>query len=547
VGSNSSFSSGELPPPAAEKAKLPKLDASLAVWLILFVFGGGLLALYYAGIGYFPEVTWQDALTYMALMTIIGGSLLVAYSFLLFVPGVIWSEFLIHDKQLYEVLMMGAREWEPCVVSVTKRILFPFAVFMAFCHFLLYLVDENGKPRGLVAFGAAASLIAVSGLLGRDFLQGLKAAAEKKAVVGKPQPADVLADTPGLKWHRVLVGVSHAFLLGAFIVKASGCTEPDRGILWLAALLPLASLASPLIDPWIERLHSKPSKSAPAQPNSPPDGPPKAAVPDRPAGAEWCPPTIGRTTTTSLADVAASVCSAIPRIPTSRPAPPQPDDKWSLICRAVLAFGSAALLSLTALWFFYRIYRGPSWGGSNESDLLSLLVLCTLVVIVANLVVSVLYHKAPQAALLSSFLAALLLLGAGQLLPPASMSLPAKIMARFGFGAQSATLVLTEKGARILCEQGISVRSEKRRPPEDGTDGSGQANDFCAQKVKSGAQGKATQDTKKDDEDKPLGRAADVTILSRLGSEYLLRFENRIITLPKGEVTSWSVAPPTDY
>lgn len=101
-------------------AKIPKLDASLTLWLILFVFGGGLLALYYAGIGYFPMVSWQDALTLMALMTIIGGSLLVAYSFLLFVPGAIWSEFLIFDEQLHKVLMMGAREWEPCVWSVTK-------------------------------------------------------------------------------------------------------------------------------------------------------------------------------------------------------------------------------------------------------------------------------------------------------------------------------------------------------------------------------------------------------------------------------------------
>ncbi len=481
VGSNSSFSSGELPPPAAKKAKLPKLDASLAVWLILFVFGGGLLALYYAGIGYFPEVTWQDALTYMALMTIIGGSLLLAYSFLLFVPGVIWSEFLICDKQLHEVLMMGAREWEPCVVSVTKRILFPFAVFMAFCHCLLYLVDENAF---LVASGAAASLIAVSGLLGRDFLQGLKAAAKKKPDVGKPQPAAVIADTPELRWHRVLVGVSHAFLLAVFLVKVSGRSQFDKGILWLATLLPLASLASPFIGHRSKRRCSRSSKSA------------------------------------SL-----------------------PDDQWSLICRAVLAFGCAALLSLTALWFFYRIY-GPSWGESNKSDLLSLLVLCTLVVIVANLVVSVLFHKAPQAALLSSFLAALLLLGAGQLLPPARMRLPAKIMTHFGFGAQSATLVLTEKGTRILCEQGISVRSEKRRPPEDGTGGSGQANDFCSQKVKSGAQGTPPDTNKKDDEDRPLGRVEGVTILSRLGSEYLLGFENRIITLPKGEVTSWSVAPP---
>ena len=115
-------------PTADQKPEIPKLDASVALWLVLFVFGGGLLALYYAGIGYFPEVTWQDALTYMALMTIIGGSLLMAFSFLLYVPGAIWSEFLIFDEQLHQVLMMGARAWEPCVLSVTKRILFPFRI-----------------------------------------------------------------------------------------------------------------------------------------------------------------------------------------------------------------------------------------------------------------------------------------------------------------------------------------------------------------------------------------------------------------------------------
>src|ERR1700710_2957120 len=98
--------SSEAPQESANASQIPKLDASVALWLMLFVFGGGLLALYYAGVGYFPEVSWQDALTYLALMTIIGGSLLVAYSFLLFVPGVIWSEFLICDDQLKQVLAM---------------------------------------------------------------------------------------------------------------------------------------------------------------------------------------------------------------------------------------------------------------------------------------------------------------------------------------------------------------------------------------------------------------------------------------------------------
>jgi hypothetical protein len=36
-----------------------------------------------------------------------------------------------------------------------------------------------------------------------------------------------------------------------------------------------------------------------------------------------------------------------------------------------------------------------------------------------------------------------------------------------------------------------------------------------------------------------------MTILSRLGSEYLLRYEGpkRTIALPKGEVVSWSTSP----
>jgi hypothetical protein len=443
-----------------EKFEIPKLDTTIALWLILFVFGGGLLALYYAGISYFPEVSWQDALTFMALMTIIGGSLLVAYSFLLFVPGAIWSEFLIFDAQLQKVLMMSSRQWEPCVWSVTKQILFPFALFMAFCHFLLY----EGGSKGFVPVGAFASLAAVSALLSKDLNEALAVVARREASNQSLAP-NVTPDTTALKKQRAFTAACHAPLSIAFIAKAAGYNLLP-GVLWTFALLPFASCAALLIERRLSNMRTRRAAE-----NS-------ASVPDH----------------------------------------------LSLLCRSILAFDSAALLSLMALWFFHRIYKG----GASEAQVRvpwELLVLCTIVVILTNLVVSVLFHKRRRQALLTSFLAALLLLGAGEILGTEhEATLPAKIMEKFGFGGMSGTLVLTERGGRLLCQQAIPVTFEERAASEH--------------------DGAASHTTKQGEQEEAglLARAEGMTILSRLGSEYLLRYDyqKRTITLPKKEVVSWS-------
>jgi hypothetical protein len=501
----------EVPPPS-QPPETNKLDTTVTLWLILFVFGGGLLALYYGGIGYFPEVTWQDALTYMALMTIIGGSLLVAYSFLLFVPGAIWSEFLIFDQQLYKVLMMGGRRWEPCVWSVSKRIVYPFALFMACCHFLLSLDTDDKALTGFLAVGAAASLAAVAGLLGRDFREGLELAAKTKTA-GKDRPADAIPDTRDqhevdgtlpltLQCHRVLAGLTHIPLLAAFVAKEIRQVDLGPVFLWGAALCPLVSFAVLLADGWIKRSRPPSSRSAATPPN-PPAGEPGTA-----AG----------------------------------PAPSPIPDKLSLLCRAILAFGSAALLSLAALWFLYRIYRGNAHGVDVGPVPVNLLLLCTLVVIVTNLAVSVLFHKHRRQAFLASVLAALLLLGAGQLLAERGAGLPARIMEEFGFGAESATLVLTEKGGRILSQQSIPVTFEKRTGLPADAAGAGppvgaSTRDGTPARLESPASGKPREDFL-------LARAAGIKILSRLGSAYLLSFNGRNFTLSKEEVVSWSVADP---
>ena len=204
-------------------------------------------------------------------------------------------------------------------------------------------------------------------LVRQEAALGLELAAKRKAS-GQSLPAGATPDRSTLLWYRLLVGASHTPLLAAFIFKASG-GDPGPGALWTAAFLPLVSFAGLLIRSQKSQLWWLPSKSSATRQSPPPDGPGEAV-----------------------------------------PRQGQVPDKWSLLCRSILAFGSAALLSLVALWFFHRLYRGES--AEVVPGLVSLLLLCTLVVIVTNLVVSVLFHKHPRKALLASFFAALLLLGA---------------------------------------------------------------------------------------------------------------------------------------
>ncbi|MDP9120671.1 MAG: hypothetical protein M3O15_04770 [Acidobacteriota bacterium] len=517
---------GEAHPPFG--MGIPKLDASIALWLILFVFGGGLLALYYADIHYFPEVSWQNALTYMALMTMIGGSLLLVFSFLLLVPGAIWSEFLIFDRQLSRVLMMRFRSCEPCVWSVMKRILFPFALFMAFCHSLFY---ENGPP-GFLTLGAAASLAAVSSLLGRDLREGLESGSTRRRQ-GIPFPlASMGPPWDTLSRYRFYTGLCHAPLFVAFIARmlmstdylnnlatwivanhltildvsatfhssavVAGCTPSSHGLLWIAALLPLMVFPGSLLKTAIARRRS-----------------------------HW--------------DLASDTAhSSSPRDELGRTASQQDQvpDEWSLLCRSIVAFDIAALFSLAALWFFDRVYRRnllEPFGPPNVPA--KLLLLCTLVVIATSLAVSVLFQKRRRLALLASFLAALVLLGAGQLLPEPGARLPTRIMAHFGIGDHPGTLVLTSRGGRILRQHHICVEFEKG--PLTEVDAAGSGGTVILVKA-SGDSSKSNSEERPREE--VLARAPDVTILSRLGSEFVISVgaPPKTIVLPKREIVSWS-------
>src|SRR4029077_11920699 len=94
-------------------------NATLVAWLVFLGFGSAFLALFYSRIHYFPEIKWEESFSYLAAVSVLGGGVVAIYGLLLFVPGWIWSEFLIFDTELergtlcYFYDLSGNRS-EPC-------------------------------------------------------------------------------------------------------------------------------------------------------------------------------------------------------------------------------------------------------------------------------------------------------------------------------------------------------------------------------------------------------------------------------------------------
>jgi hypothetical protein len=142
-----SDSADSAPDPGSQSAGSKKRSGlegpalTLLVWLTFLGFGGGLLSMYYAGIGYFPEVQWDQALTYLGVVSILGGSVVVVYSLFLIVPGLIWSQRLVYDDELRKWLCWGpgGSSGKPCTLTVVQKLVVPFAVFMLGIHLFLLL------------------------------------------------------------------------------------------------------------------------------------------------------------------------------------------------------------------------------------------------------------------------------------------------------------------------------------------------------------------------------------------------------------------------
>lgn len=123
---------------ASGSNELLKANTGLLVWLLFLGFGGGLMALYYAHIGYLPDIDWHSLLIYLAAASVIGASIGFLHFLSLLLPGFIWAEFLVCDSKLEGVLCYEDRNVrEPSIFHIWKHIGILFSIVFAISHIFL--------------------------------------------------------------------------------------------------------------------------------------------------------------------------------------------------------------------------------------------------------------------------------------------------------------------------------------------------------------------------------------------------------------------------
>lgn len=168
----------------------------------------------------------------------------------------------------------------------------------------------------------------------------------------------------------------------------------------------------------------------------------------------------------------------------------------SLLLKYVGLFNISALISLTSMLFLYALVA-PGKGSWR------MFLVCTLVVVVANLLVAVQYRRRPGRAAVTAILAAVVLLACGEIksISGDEEALSSRLMGRFGFGGTRVILIVKDEARGIL--EGHGVQHEAKA-------------------------GTVT--------------IRDARILSRLGKEYFVEAGRRRLSISRDLVLSWSAA-----
>ncbi|HET6974570.1 MAG TPA: hypothetical protein VFH96_11125 [Pyrinomonadaceae bacterium] len=134
-------------------------NTPLVIWLVFFAIGGGILALYYAQIGYLPDIEWKAALIYLFVGSMVGGAVGLLLTISLFFPGVIWAEFIIFDVGLSKCLAYDSQHQEPsgkesihkepCIRSMIIYLGAPFVAALLLSHLALWFRAPINSADGV--------------------------------------------------------------------------------------------------------------------------------------------------------------------------------------------------------------------------------------------------------------------------------------------------------------------------------------------------------------------------------------------------------------
>ncbi|HLW80195.1 MAG TPA: hypothetical protein VKU44_11420, partial [Terriglobia bacterium] len=222
-----------------------KKEATLLLWLFMFAFGGGGLARYYSRIGYFPEIDWHQALSYLAALGITGGWIILVFGVLLFVPGYIWCEFLIFDPAIQSLLcfVKGGRP-EPCVLTSGRYVTGPFLIIIILWHGILLMSTRDVRPGSIDGPLGAHPWLAIAGIMpllvaaSVHMWRGLHKHLERSGLSDIDQKS---------KLTKYVFSFNVSVLLGLFGLAVISWILRAEDDLWLMALCSLVVVASNLL------------------------------------------------------------------------------------------------------------------------------------------------------------------------------------------------------------------------------------------------------------------------------------------------------------
>ena len=238
--------------------KLVEANTSLVIWLIFLAIGGGLLALYYARIGYLPDIEWKSVLIYLFIGSIVGGVIGLLLTISLYLPGVIWSETLVYDPSLNFSYTAPVGEQgkeavtELCLKSIFGYLGLPFLVVLLLSHLVLAL--------GKWYWAFAAVFLGLTFLVMRILLK-YKVANNSKVSNGQPKP--------GPLWRYVWKSVKSDLLLVKRKLKlehpANVVTTTDLHVFKLSSAFTLSVLLNQVSMYLIYRLSGRPAEFFPSR------------------------------------------------------------------------------------------------------------------------------------------------------------------------------------------------------------------------------------------------------------------------------------------
>lgn len=182
----------------------------------------------------------------------------------------------------------------------------------------------------------------------------------------------------------------------------------------------------------------------------------------------------------------------------------RPQPLSSLLTRHLAFFAFSGLVSLSSLLALYRLLSPGSFSTSLSHEagirMKGMLVTCSLLSVVANVAVALLFRPPRVRAVIAGVVAAFLLFLAGETIPEGRYTLSARIAAQFGVGDETEhTLVLNDEGVELAASLGLH--------PEDTDSGVS---------------------------------VEHVHVLSGLGRSYFLEIDGRRIAFPKSMVLAWT-------